>query len=286
MAIFLRPSPFDDEHPRASRPPLFPRESGRGPRPFFRPGLFRVLRRAAAVAAPAAALAIVAALAVRGCRGCAAGPEPGGVPAAAGPDLFSPVREAPESFPRNARLPGPSERECSGAIDLDTFSAGRDLVYVTDGRCWWESDNDAAENDVECDHTMHAALEIPFRRLVNLVAKAEGTNSQLRVQEAYRPTGVHSARSLHCEGRAIDLTLGRPGAKESYRGAESAAALERLAKLCWQAGFDWVYFENGGTGPHVHASVRRAAPRLRPVPDGSLPQGAPESRPRRAPAVP
>ena len=269
--MFLRPSPFDDEPPRrrAALASFAAHFASGGRRGIFG---FPPRGRAARAAAAAAAALAAAALLLRGCGGCGARsgpPAPRRAARPAGPDLLSPVREAPASFARNARLPGPVERDHSGAIDLDTFSAGRDLVYVADARCWWESDHDALENDVECDHTMHAAAEIPFRRLVNLVAAAEGTNSQLRVQEAYRPSGVHAARSLHCEGRAIDVTLGRPGAKESYRGAEGQAALERLAKLCWQAGFDWVYYEyGGGTGPHVHASVRRAAPRLRPVPGG------------------
>ena len=84
---------------------------------------------------------------------------------------------------------------------------------------------------------------------------------------------VHAARSLHCEGRALDLTLGRPGSDKSLSGPEASAALERLAKLAWQAGFDWVYNEwPKGGGPHVHASVRRDAPRLRPAVDGRLPE--------------
>ena len=269
--MFLRPGPFDDEPPRRRKPALAAFASRFAPDGRRRFSVLPPRGRRLRAAAAAAAAIVLCALAVRGCGARPARPAPR--PAKpAGPDLFSPVREAPAEFSRNARLPGPAERDASGAVDLDAFSAGRDLVYVADARCWWESDNDASENDVECDHTMHAAAEIPFRRLVNLVAAAEGTNSQLRVQEAYRPSGVHAARSLHGEGRAIDVTLGRPGAKESYRGAEGRAALERLAKLCWQAGFDWVYYEHGGgTGPHVHASVRRDAPRLRPIPDGSLP---------------
>ena len=265
--MFIRPSPFEEEPPRR-------RISAR-----------RAAAAAAAFAGSAAAalvavhLVLAAVSLVRGCGGKPPRPERQG-PSESGPGFFSPVREAPASFPRNSKMPGPSERDASGGIDLDSFSAARDLVYVDDPRCWWESDNDAAENDVECDHSMHAAMELPFRRLVNLVAAAEGTNSQLRVQEAYRPSGIHSARSLHCEGRALDVTLGRPGARDSFRGAEGAAALERLAKLCWQAGFDWVYFEQAnGTGPHVHASVRRAAPRLSPPPTGLRPEAAPPSGP-------
>lgn len=278
--MFLRPNPFDDE-PAPRRKPLFASPAARtasGGDASGAPdgGRRSALRRAALRAVGAAlVLAVAASLLSRGCGGCPAA-DPVLPEEDDGPDLFSPVREAPEKFPHDGKHPGPSESDCSGPTDLDSFSAGRDLVYVDDARCWWESDFDAAEKDVECDHTMHAAMEIPFRRLVNLVAASEGTNSQLRVQEAFRAAGVHAARSLHCEGRALDVTLGRPGARESFRGSEGAAALERLAKLCCQAGFDWVFFENStGTGPHVHASVRRDAPRLHQAPDGFLHQEKP-----------
>ena len=69
------------------------------------------------------------------------------------------------------------------------------------------------------------------------------TSCTLRVQEGYegyRPKPQHLARSLHKEGRAIDVTC-----KEM--------SLEELARLCWVAGFDWVFHEPD----HVHCSVRR-----------------------------
>ena len=189
------------------------------------------------------------------------------------PGLDIAVRPAPKGFPRGTRLPaGVLERDAAGAVSPASFSPGRDLVFVDDPRCWWECDFDG-ETDDECDRSMHAAAEIPFRRLVNLVAKAR-PDLQLRVQEAYRPTaGIHAPKSLHSEGRALDLTLGLPDAKESLRGTEGAAALELLASLAWQAGFDWVYNENPKNGgPHVHASVRSDAPRLRHPPTGRLHQ--------------
>ena len=196
-------------------------------------------------------------------------PEPPRAPVL--PPLREPVRPAPESFPRGARRPVAAETRAAGAVRPSAFSPGRDLVYVDDPRCWWESDHDG-DTDDECDHTMHAAAELPFRRLVHLVEQRE-PGLQLRVQEAYRPIGIHTARSLHSEGRALDLTLGRPGSSKSLSGPEASAALERLAKLAWQAGFDWVYNEwPKDGGPHVHASVRRDAPRLRPAVDGRLPE--------------
>ena len=68
-------------------------------------------------------------------------------------------------------MPDAKECDISGSITNNDFSAGRDLVYVDDPRVWWESDNDGDDDD-ECDHSMNAVIEIPFRRLVNLVTAA------------------------------------------------------------------------------------------------------------------
>lgn len=177
-----------------------------------------------------------------------------------GVDLVNPVRPAPEKFPRNAKMPNVRERDASGEITNGKFSPGRDLIYVTDSRVWWESDNDG-DSDNECDHSMHRAMEIPFRRLVNLVESQ--TKWQLRVQETYRPEGIHSGKSLHKEGRALDITLGYKNGEKLKTPAEKHEAYEKLAKLAWQAGFDWVYYEYGsGTGPHIHVSVKANRPFL------------------------
>ena len=151
-----------------------------------------------------------------------------------------PMREAPKTFGAGVHKPKTGEAAASGSIELGTFSAGRDLIYVNDPRVWWESDSD--KNDIEDDHSMHAAMEVPFRRLVELVSE---TNAVLKVQDAYRAHGVHGPKSLHKEGRALDLT-------------SDELSLEELAKLCWVAGFDWVYHEgNARSGSHVHCSVKR-----------------------------
>ncbi len=173
------------------------------------------------------------------------------------------VRPFPESFPRRSCMPDIKEAEACGAIQNSTFSPGRDLVFVDDPRVWWESDFDG-ETDDEDDHSMHYALVPAFRRLVELVAMS---NATLRVQEAYRPLSIHSAVSLHKEGRALDLTcpdLDPAAAKTDPRDGTqvlpSAQSLEILAKLCWAAGFDWVYYEVPRTsGAHLHVSVRRDA---------------------------
>jgi hypothetical protein len=161
-------------------------------------------------------------------------------PAPPPPAALLPVRAAPARFPPDTHLPPHGEGETSGSIDLGTFSAGRDLIYVDDPRVWWESDHDT--DDTEDDHTIHVAMEVPLRRLIEAVASRGGT---LKVQDTYRPSGLHNPRSLHREGRAIDLTCDELG-------------LEELARLCWASGFDWVYYEaTAGLGAHVHCSVRR-----------------------------
>ncbi len=168
-------------------------------------------------------------------------------------DIYAPVRPFPKKFPKRTKMPGVREVEASGEIVPSSFSAARDLVYVDDERVWWESDHDG-ETDDECDHSMHISMELPFRRLVELCA---ASNATLRVQEAYRATGIHAGKSLHKEGRALDITCPSLDPDNKDPKISTALSLELLSKLAWAAGFDWVYNEwpkNGG--PHVHASVR------------------------------
>ena len=155
--------------------------------------------------------------------------------------LKLPVREEPSSFPADTNLPRGREILASGAIDPATFDPERDLMRLDDDRVWWESDHDGP-SDTEDDHMIHIAMERPLRRLIELISQLGG---RLEVHDAYRPTGKHVRGSLHREGRAVDLTCDELG-------------LEKLAKVCWAAGFDWVYHEvKSRQGAHVHCSVRR-----------------------------
>jgi len=162
-------------------------------------------------------------------------------PVASLPDnIGNPVRPMPARFPPGSHLPRMPEKLVSGPIRLESFSPQYDLIRLEDSRIWWESDHDS--NDVEDDHIIHRSLREPLERLAELVTRRGG---RLKVQDAYRPVGVHSSGSLHKEGRAVDLTC-------------DGISLEELARLCWAAGFDWVYYETPRRGgAHVHCSVRR-----------------------------
>lgn len=154
-------------------------------------------------------------------------------------DYTLPVRAEPKRFKANSYLPRKHEGRAAGSIVPGTFSPKYDLILVDDDRVWWESDHD--KNDTENDHQMHWAVQDPFRRLVELVVREDAL---LKVQDAYRVEGIHASRSLHKEGRALDLTA-------------EGVSLEKLAKLCWAAGFDWVYYESPKRGgAHIHCSVR------------------------------
>lgn len=161
------------------------------------------------------------------------------------PDLHNPVRPAPASFPPDSNLPRGKEIYASGPIDLATFSPSNTLVRFEDARVWFESDNDPPGEE-EDDHVIHRAMEVPLKRLVNLLERRGG---RLKVHEAYRAAeknNVHLLTSLHCEGRALDLTCER-------------LSLGDLAKLAWQSGFDFVLYEKPRkSGVHLHCSVKRS----------------------------
>lgn len=162
-------------------------------------------------------------------------------------NLTHPVREAPRRFRANTHLPTYGEGKASGSMGYYPFMPKHDLIHIQDGRVWWESEHDV--NDTEDDHIIHRSMEEPLRRLIELVDQ-EG--AVLKIQDAYRDEGIHAVRSLHKEGRAVDLT-------------SEGISLEKLSKLAWAAGFDWVYNEAPKRGgAHVHASVRAVRPASKP----------------------
>jgi len=159
-------------------------------------------------------------------------------------DLFHPVRPAPSTFPPDSNMPPGKESKHSGPIDLKTFDVKRDLVRFDDPRLWFESDYD--KGDTEDDHLINRSVVNSLTRLANLIEKK---GAKLKVQEAYRPVTkdrkIHLEKSLHREGRAVDLTSDK-------------LSLSELAKLAWQAGFDYVLYEVPKKGgPHLHCSMKR-----------------------------
>ncbi|NKB24293.1 MAG: hypothetical protein GKR87_07960 [Kiritimatiellae bacterium] len=154
-------------------------------------------------------------------------------------DYTQPVRDEPSRFPPKTHRPNIREGKASVSIKDYAFDPKQHLTQIYDDRVWWESEHD--KNDTEDDHVIHRAMEEPMKRLIELVDLAGG---QLKVQDAYRDKGIHSRASLHKQGRALDITA-------------KNMSLEKLAKLSWAAGFDWVYYESPKKGgAHVHASVR------------------------------
>ena len=166
---------------------------------------------------------------------------------------LNPVRPLPAKFPLNTRMPTRAEAPSSGTLASASFSPETDLVEIFIDSVWWESDNDDASGDTENDHLMHKSLELPFRRLVKMINEENEKSSKgvvLKVQDTYREHGVHHAKSLHKHGRAIDLTTGQTDDLRT-----PGIPLSKLGKLCWAAGFDWVFYEAKG-GHHIHVSQK------------------------------
>jgi hypothetical protein len=141
---------------------------------------------------------------------------------------------------RGRYLPNQPEAErvgaISGAVDRGTVPFHR-LV-----RCDARNIVFKDEEGTGADRLMTPRLEARLQRLASLVSR-EWPGVQLRVTEAWDENREHGERSVHYEGRAVDLTT----------SDLDNTRLARLAGLALSAGFEWVAHEP----THVHASVSR-----------------------------
>jgi hypothetical protein len=93
------------------------------------------------------------------------------------------------------------------------------------------------------DHMMTKKVSDKLDALAALV-KREWPGVKLRVTEAWDENLEHATRSVHYEGRGVDLTT----------SPIDGTKLGRLARLAVDAGFEWVFFENK---LHVHVSMSK-----------------------------
>eukprot|EP00795_Rhopilema_esculentum_P014145 gene14145-5143_t len=96
------------------------------------------------------------------------------------------------------------------------------------------------------DRYMTKRCERALKKLAKYVRVKWHNKVKVRVIEAWDEDGEHPPRSLHYEGRAIDITT-------SDRDRKKYGALASLAYF--KAEFDWVAYLDG----HVHVSCKRAA---------------------------
>jgi hypothetical protein len=139
------------------------------------------------------------------------------------------------------RWPDVAEASAVGALESHVERGSAEFARLV--RC----DNpDIVFKDEEgtgADRMMTPRLRAALKRLAPLVTR-EWPDLHARVTEAWDEKREHGANSIHYEGRAADITTSDVDPHK----------LGRLARLAREAGFDWVFYEDGS---HVHVSVKR-----------------------------
>jgi hypothetical protein len=150
-------------------------------------------------------------------------------------------REAPRDvFRVGDYAPARPEIEVVGGADKPIRRRSRDYARLVE--CRHDSVVFKDEEKNGADRRMSRRAHERLHALARLVER-EWPGKKPRVTEAWDEETEHGDRSLHYEGRALDITV----------SDLDTSKLGRLSALARAAGFDWVYFEDA---THVHVSTR------------------------------
>ena len=150
-------------------------------------------------------------------------------------------RETPRDvFKVGDYAPGRPEIEVVGGADKPIRRRSREYARLIE--CTHDSVVFKDEEKNGSDRRMSRRTHERLHALARLVER-EWPGKKPRVTEAWDENIEHGDKSVHYEGRALDLTV----------SDLDPSKLGRLSALARDAGFDWVYFEDE---THVHVSSR------------------------------
>lgn len=150
-------------------------------------------------------------------------------------------REAPRDvFRVGDYAPGRPEIDVVGGAGKPIRRRSRDYSRLVE--CVHDDIVFKDEEKNGADRRMSRRTHERLHALARLVER-EWPGKKPRVTEAWDEDTEHGDKSVHYEGRALDLTV----------SDLDTTKLGRLSALSRDAGFDWVYFEDA---THVHVSTR------------------------------